>query len=94
MRKNMKKYIVILLLGWLVTYTWNQQIHIACPQPEPMADEFGRVKQVWSTFAIACFETINHPKQRRFDSYDEAMSFVERGQKEFDLSDFVIEQED
>ena len=81
------------MLNVIVTWVWLQVMMISCPQLGPVPDEYGRHSQSFTSNLSICTETIRVKKGRVFKNVtnmDGVYSFITRGKKQKDLSDFEV----
>ena len=67
---------------WKVTWEVVSTYSVACPQPKPTADEFGRVSQSMGITLQACWDTEITKQERFFSSLEDAKAFVKRGKEQ------------
>ena len=67
---------------WKVTWEVVSTYSVACPQPKPVTDEFGRVSQSMGVTLQACWDTEVTQHEKLFYSREDAEAFVERGKEQ------------
>ena len=87
----MNKILYILILGWLVTWTWTQSMPSECNHETP-SDDFGRIPMVWSNSLEICLRDIGLKRSKLFNDYQVAIDFMKHGNGERDLTDFRIKE--
>ena len=66
-------------MNWLVTWmviTWSL---VACPPPPPVYDVYRGEVQQMNLNLVACYDTEEKPMQKYFDTYEDALEFVNKG---------------
>ena len=71
-------------MNWLVTWMVISWSLAACPPPPPVYDVYrGEIQSsLYFVPAIACYDTEEKPMQKYFDTYDEALEFVNKGKEQ------------
>jgi len=77
---------------YLVIWFWLNSVMVPCPQPEMVADEYGRIPKMTSMTLQSCFETYRVRQERVFATEDEALRFIRIGEEKDDVVDFTIEE--
>jgi hypothetical protein len=67
---------------WKVTWEVVTTFAVACSEPEPVPDEFGRVQPRNTMTLQACWEERITKHDRLFNSKEDAEAFIERGEKQ------------
>jgi hypothetical protein len=81
-------------MTWLVTWIFVNTFMVTCPINMPQEDPYRGLVYSDVVFAVACWDTNYENKGKYFDSYEEAKAFVDGGEGQSDLTDFVIEEVD
>jgi len=73
--------VTIAKAAWLVEWDVVTTTSIPCPQPKPVADEYGREPDFTRQTLAACFATSVKTNQRVFEVLHDAEGFVKRGKE-------------
>ena len=69
-------------MNWLATWmviTWSL---VACPPPPPVYDVYRGEVQQMNLNLVACYDTEEKSMQKYFDTYEDALEFVNKGKNQ------------